>query len=362
MSQKALFFIPDISGFSEFVHNTDINHSRHIMSELLEDLLENNILKLELAEIEGDALFLYKTKNIPTLDLIFKQVRVMFIALQKQLKRYQYERICHCGACSSTENLSLKFIVHYGDVEFIKVKKSVKPFGSDVIKAHRLLKNQIPIDEYVLFTKNVISFENSKQDEFDFLKPAIALKETYDFGEIDYFYLPLSELKREVPYVPPIPVDIPKHKLVYEEALIETDCLSLYEVLSNFKYRRLWNKSIKQLDYDESRLNRVGTEHQCIVGRGKKLMPVTIKKQVEPKQLVYGERIKEIPFVKSLHIYFVVEEAGQKKTRLMAEVYADFTIFGQIFKFAVARVFRKTIRENIREIKTLVESGFVLEP
>lgn len=361
MSQKALFFIPDISGFSEFVHNTDIIHSRHIMSELLEDLLENNILKLELAEIEGDALFLYKTKNIPTLDLIFKQVRVMFIALQKQLKRYQYERICHCGACSSTENLSLKFIVHYGDVEFIKVKKSVKPFGSDVIKAHRLLKNQIPIDEYVLFTQSVFSFENNSQDSFDFLKSAIAGKETYDFGEIDYFYLPLGELKKDVPYVPPIPVDIPQHKLVYEEELIETDCLSLYEVISNFKYRKLWNKHIKQLDYDESRLNRVGTQHQCIVGRGKKLMPVTIKKQVEPKQLVYGERIKEIPFVKNLHIYFVLEEAGQKKTRLIAEVYADFTIFGQIFKFAVTTVFKKTIRENLKEIKNLIESGFVLE-
>ena len=63
MTQNALFFIPDISGFTEFVHNTAINHSKHIISELLEILIDSNRSNFKLAEIEGDALFFYKVQE-----------------------------------------------------------------------------------------------------------------------------------------------------------------------------------------------------------------------------------------------------------------------------------------------------------
>ncbi len=39
--QKALFFIPDISGFTNFVNNTELEHSIHIISELLELLIDS---------------------------------------------------------------------------------------------------------------------------------------------------------------------------------------------------------------------------------------------------------------------------------------------------------------------------------
>lgn len=359
MSQKALFFLSDISGFSEFVHNTEINHSRHIMAELMEILLDNNILNLKLAEIEGDALFMYAIDDLPTLDKIFKQVSTMFIAVQKHLKRYQYERICHCGACSSTENLTVKFVVHLGDIEFIKIKKSIKPHGSDVIKAHRLLKNNVPLDEYVLFTRSVLSF-NPQTDELDFMKSAQTLTENYDFGTIQYLYIPLETLHGQVPYIPPLPVDVPRHQLVLREIIVPTDQLTLYELISNFKYRKLWNKNIKKIEYAEDLINRVGTEHQCIVKRGKRLTPMTIKKQVAEHELVYGERMKEIPFVKALHIYFITAPIDAKSSHLRAEVFADFSIFGLPFKFMVKGIFQKNITQNLQNIKTLFEQGFKL--
>lgn len=58
--QNDLLFILDISGFTEFVHYTEISHSKHIVSELLELLIDENSIGLELAEIEGNALFFYK--------------------------------------------------------------------------------------------------------------------------------------------------------------------------------------------------------------------------------------------------------------------------------------------------------------
>ena len=39
---SSLLFLPDISGFTEFVQNTEVEHSQHVISELLEVLIEAN--------------------------------------------------------------------------------------------------------------------------------------------------------------------------------------------------------------------------------------------------------------------------------------------------------------------------------
>ena len=56
MDDKGLIFIPDISGFTRFVNETDIQHSRLIISELLNILVNCNEMGLEISEVEGDAL------------------------------------------------------------------------------------------------------------------------------------------------------------------------------------------------------------------------------------------------------------------------------------------------------------------
>jgi hypothetical protein len=73
---KALYFMPDISGFSQFVNDTEIEHSVHIIAELLELLLDNNTLNLQLIEIEGDALFMFSTK-IPSYEELLQQTKTM---------------------------------------------------------------------------------------------------------------------------------------------------------------------------------------------------------------------------------------------------------------------------------------------
>ncbi len=43
---KVLFFIPDISGFTKFVAETEITHSRYIIKALLEVLVDSNSIGL----------------------------------------------------------------------------------------------------------------------------------------------------------------------------------------------------------------------------------------------------------------------------------------------------------------------------
>ncbi|WP_298417938.1 DUF2652 domain-containing protein [uncultured Kordia sp.] len=348
MAEKALLFIPDISGFTEFVQHTAIQHSRHIISELLELLIDNNISGLQLAEIEGDALFFYKVGEID-LNEIRAQVKRMYIAFHTYLKRYEYEKICQCGACSSVYNLSLKFIVHYGEIEFISIKDSNKPYGPNVIKVHRLLKNNVPITEYALFTQEV--------DEENIPKVTHQLQANYDFGQINYAYESLSDYKNELPEILPIPDNVPKHNLYSEEASINLPILELYEIISNFDYRLLWAKGIDKVEYEKNRVNRVGDKHKCLIDK-KAVNPTTVTKKAKTNQLVYGESTTEVPFTKKLNVYYVLEPVNEQETRLRIEVFVDFKPFGILLKRLMKKNFKKVVPENIKELILLADSGF----
>ena len=72
MENKGLLFIPDISGFTRFVNESEINHSRLIIQELLETLINANQIGLQVSEIEGDAILFYKFGNPPDLAQLYQ--------------------------------------------------------------------------------------------------------------------------------------------------------------------------------------------------------------------------------------------------------------------------------------------------
>src|SRR5687768_13251032 len=122
MENKGLLFIPDISGFTRFINETEIDHSRLIIQELLELLINANDVGLEISEIEGDAILFYKFGDTPQLEELYQQVRKMFCDFHRQLMAYEYRRFCQCKACTSAINLTLKVVTHYGEFTGYNVK------------------------------------------------------------------------------------------------------------------------------------------------------------------------------------------------------------------------------------------------
>lgn len=352
MAQKALLFIPDISGFTEFVNHTDINHSRHIISELLELLIDANNMQLELAEVEGDALFWYKLVDHADLSELEQQIEQMYLAFHTHLKRYEYQRICNCGACASAYNLKLKFVAHFGEIEFIDVKDTTKPYGKNVIIVHRILKNDIPLSEYALYTQELAEALTNNT--------LTSITSNYDFGTLTYSYRSLDTLKQKLPQIKPIPDNVPKHKVFDRTYTINAPVIDLYEVISNFDYRLLWTKGIDRLEYEKNKVNRSGLKHQCLINN-KKVDQTTVKKEVEKGQLVYGESTKEIPLTTLTNVYYILEEHDALRTKLHIEVYVDFKPFGFILKPLMKKNFKKIISANINELNLLIDSGFALE-
>src|SRR5215216_4203328 len=201
MENRGLLFIPDISGFTRFVNETEIEHSRLIIQELLEILINANQIGLEVSEIEGDAILFYKFGEPPDLEELYKQVENMFCAFHRNLIAYEIRRYCQCKACTSAINLTLKVITHYGEFTGYNVKTFNKLIGKDIIVAHQLLKNDIEQHEYWLVTKKLVK-NDPPAHLARWMKWKSSAKQT-EAGEISFHYTQLSPLKNEITPEPP---------------------------------------------------------------------------------------------------------------------------------------------------------------
>ena len=192
----SLLFIPDISGFTKFVTVMEIEHSQRIIADLLEIIIDSNELGLTVSEIEGDAVLFYEYQNVPSLDKILAQAKKMFLEFHKRLKRYEGDKPCNCSACCTASKLTLKIIAHAGDIALINIKDHKKPYGPDVILAHRLLKNSIQGDEYILVTERTFDQITDKDldNHRDWAKVESGNSSYENLGEIGYKYIMLSPL------------------------------------------------------------------------------------------------------------------------------------------------------------------------
>ena len=79
-------------------------------------------------------------------------MRRSFLARRERIKK---DVACDCASCAQLNSLSLKFVAHQGEVAEQKVKRNIELAGVDVILVHRMLKNDVPVPEYVLMTDAV---------------------------------------------------------------------------------------------------------------------------------------------------------------------------------------------------------------
>src|SRR5690349_6642695 len=126
MPESATILIPDISGYTAFLTKTELVHSSHIITELLESILDATGSEFVLSEVEGDALLLHRKGEPIEADALVRQCLRMFESFHRQIKIIERDSLCQCGACKTASNLNLKFVVHHGTVQEIKVRQFTK--------------------------------------------------------------------------------------------------------------------------------------------------------------------------------------------------------------------------------------------
>jgi len=158
--KRVVLMIADISGYTKYMlsNRKEELHGQVIITELIKTIIKQVKIPIEVAKLEGDAIFLYATKQGTearwerTRQLIGGKLVQFFEAFYTKLLRLHETNMCKCGACSNSDRLRLKMVVHSGDAVFYRIGRFHELSGVDVVTVHRLLKNSLDKDHYILMT------------------------------------------------------------------------------------------------------------------------------------------------------------------------------------------------------------------
>ena len=172
MTQQGFLIISDITGYSKYVNESELEHARDSLAALLNILIDHTKSPLVLSKLEGDAVFSYAPaggflQGQSLLDMI----ESTYASFRKALELMVINTTCTCNACRNLPNLDLKFFVHFGSFMTQKLGTFTELVGNDVNLVHRLAKNHIKNETgfkaYAAFTQSVMEalgieeFQNS---------------------------------------------------------------------------------------------------------------------------------------------------------------------------------------------------------
>jgi len=355
-SQTALIFIPDISGFTKFVSETELSHSQHIIRELIEVIIDSNSLGLTVSEIEGDAVLFYRFGISPSAAELAAQVKNMFMNFHKQLKVIERDRICHCGACSTAINLTIKFLAHSGEISISKIKDHEKLVGKDVIIAHRLLKNNIKSDEYILLSEKYLISQKDKNysKHFDWNKSESGSTLYEHVGEIDYDYILLSPLKELIPAVEQ-KTNFHKFKRpIVINQIINAPSKFIYETIINLDMRKEWTTGLKKIINNKNEIPHIGSIHKCELESGS-IELETVHSAKNDEKYEYAEIANNSFMLLQATSFFKLEENNGGTDLILEFHYKRLPIIGNLIDLIMRNLMQKNLTSSLSNLKNYCE-------
>ena len=154
--------IADISGYTRFLTESELEHSNGILSELLNAIIAAVQAPLTVSNIEGDAVFMY---GIIPGDMVGQTVldgvEAVYYAFASSLEAMVLNTTCTCNACANINTLGLKIVMHCGEFAVSEIGGRETLTGPAVVTTHRLLKNSVAaatgIADYMFVTEDCVS-------------------------------------------------------------------------------------------------------------------------------------------------------------------------------------------------------------
>lgn len=158
--QPTCFLIADISGYTGYLADVELDHAQDILADLIGAVVSALRPNFRLAKLEGDAAFTFMPAERLDGSMLLDTIERCYFGFRRRRRDVRQATACDCNACVRIPDLDLKFVVHHGHAIHQKVAGRAELLGSDVIVAHRLLKNevveQLGVDAYALVTRACI--------------------------------------------------------------------------------------------------------------------------------------------------------------------------------------------------------------
>jgi hypothetical protein len=153
--------IADISGYTQFLTSSELEHANGIIGELLNAIVGAIQAPLTVSRIEGDAVFMYGAMpEGMSGQTVLESVELLYCSFASSLETMTLNTTCQCNACVNINALGLKIVMHCGEFAKANVGGLETLSGADVVMAHRLLKNTIPqttgIADYMIVTQQCV--------------------------------------------------------------------------------------------------------------------------------------------------------------------------------------------------------------
>ncbi len=189
MAQTGFFLIADVTGYTAFLTQSELEHAQGILEGLFEALLEKLETPLVLSNFEGDAILCYAPDSaVVQGHTILEAAENLYCAFAEALGTMERNTTCPCNACTKIPGLDLKLVIHHGEFVLQKMGDRRELTGPDVILTHRLLKNDVAaatgIKAYALVTERAVAA--MKADEYFAELPSHA-EEHEHIGDTKYF-------------------------------------------------------------------------------------------------------------------------------------------------------------------------------
>jgi class 3 adenylate cyclase len=127
-----------------------------IKTELLKAVIDATHPPLALNKLEGDGAFLYALANSDEVGVartVARQVEELFKKFRAKARALAEDSRHSVEARQAVSGLRFKALLHCGEAAFKNIRQFEEIAGEDVILIHRLLKNSLPTQNYVLMTE-----------------------------------------------------------------------------------------------------------------------------------------------------------------------------------------------------------------
>lgn len=188
--------LADISGYTRFLTESELEHANGIINELLEAVIGSIQAPLTVSSLQGDAVFMYGAMPEDMAgQTVLESVELLYCAFAAALETMVINTTCRCNACANINTLGMKIVMHCGDFVKSELMGRETLTGPDVITAHRLLKNTVKertgVDDYMLVTQACVD----DLDVHSIVAGWIPHTETYeDIGEVPGYVSSLPDV------------------------------------------------------------------------------------------------------------------------------------------------------------------------
>ncbi len=159
--ESGYLLIADITGYTAYLSQSELEHAQEILSSLLEVLVAHTKPPMHLSRLAGDAVISYALRTSFQLGQTFvEMLEQTYVAFRRAIDLMVMNNACRCNACANISSLDLKFFVHYGQFGIQHLSAHDELVGNDVNLIHRLLKNHVTeetgLRAYTLYTDAAI--------------------------------------------------------------------------------------------------------------------------------------------------------------------------------------------------------------